>query len=494
MPKLTVFRGDAIVTTVDLDGRDFRVGRVADNDIVLPDEGKAVSRFHAELRQEGDSYVVLDLNSQNGTWVEGERVTKAAIAPGSEIAIGPYRLICEEAGAGTAPEIKTPGVPVETAVHEATSGTQRLRAAAAQKPPVAAPRPVVAQKPAASKRSSSPSVKAAGAKGGAQQSNDPIARLARLPKPVLFGGFTVIALATMLLRPSEKTAETPSPTATPTPVTAGGQAATPPPADTNATVIANHLEEARKLEASQEYERALREHIDPVLLIEPRHTEALELAAKLRDAAAKAVLAAASATPTPAPVDPAAAPAPPKPRPRAEPADPNALPRVAGESTADWQSRNAQLLSDYEQAIGRVNAQDWRNAIAQLENVAARHPTYRDVQVRLSDARASLAEATRVAFEHGRELEGKGDLAGALREFQRADTLGHANASGAAAAVAGRMRKEGQDAFTRARQYDALGRVPEAIALYERVVRYLPADDPNRKVAEERLARLRGGE
>jgi predicted component of type VI protein secretion system len=483
MPKLTVFRGDAVVTTVDLDGRDFRVGRVADNDIVLPDEGKAVSRFHAELRQEGDSYVVLDLNSQNGTWVEGERVSRAALHPGSEIAIGPYRLVCEGGGAATAPEIKTPGVPVETAVHEVTTGTQRLRAAAAQKA-------VVAPKPA---KRSSPAVKPAMAKGAAQKSNDPIARLARLPKPVLFGGFTMIALATMLLRPSEKPPETQPAAATATPAPAGGES-TPPPADTNATVIANHLEEARKLEANKEYERALREHIDPVLLIEPRHTEALELSAKLRDASAKAVLEAAAATPTPAPVDPVVAPTPARPRPRVEPADPNALPRVAGESTADWQTRNAQLATDYEAALARVNANDWRNAIAQLENVAARHPTYRDVQVRLSDARASLAEATRAAFDLGKELEGKGDLSGALREFQRADTLGHANASGAAAAVAGRMRKEGQDAFTRARQYDALGRVPEAIALYERVVRYLPAGDANRKVAEERLARLRGGE
>ena len=338
---------------------------------------------------------------------------------------------------------------------------------------------------------SSPSVTPARVPVLKQQANGPVARLARLPKPMLFGGFTVIALATMLLRPSEKTPEAQPPAQNSVVALAGGQTVTPPPADTNATVIANHLDEARKLEANREYERALREHIDPVLLIEPRHPEALELAAKLRDAAAKAVLEAAAP-----PVDPVAGLPPttaPSRQPRAKPVDPNTLPRVAGESTTDWQLRNAALAQDYEAALGMISAQDWRNAIAQLENVASRHQTYRDVQVRLSDARASLAEATRVAFELGRELEGKGDLSGALREFQKANTLGHANASASAAAVTGRMRKEGQDAFMRARQYDALGRVPEAIALYERVVRYLPADDANRKIAEERLQRLRGG-
>lgn len=483
MPKLTVFRGDVVFTTVDLDGRDVRIGRVADNDIVLPDESKAVSRFHAELRQEGDAYVVLDLSSQNGTWLNGERVNRATLEPGAEIAIGPYRLVAGDAGAETAEPPKT-GAAVATAVHEAhaahdgKSGTRRFRAAGAGQPPVVA-------------KHSSPSVTPARVPVLKQQANGPVARLARLPKPMLFGGFTVIALATMLLRPSEKTPEAQPPAQNSVVALAGGQTVTPPPADTNATVIANHLDEARKLEANREYERALREHIDPVLLIEPRHPEALELAAKLRDAAAKAVLEAAAP-----PVDPVAGLPPttaPSRQPRAKPVDPNTLPRVAGESTTDWQLRNAALAQDYEAALGMISAQDWRNAIAQLENVASRHQTYRDVQVRLSDARASLAEATRVAFELGRELEGKGDLSGALREFQKANTLGHANASASAAAVTGRMRKEGQDAFMRARQYDALGRVPEAIALYERVVRYLPADDANRKIAEERLQRLRGG-
>jgi hypothetical protein len=53
------------------------------------------------------------------------------------------------------------------------------------------------------------------------------------------------------------------------------------------------------------------------------------------------------------------------------------------------------------------------------------------------------------------------------------------------------MKAEGTDAFTRAKQYDAAGRNPEAIALYERACRYLPDDDPIKKAATGRLDSLR---
>ena len=66
-----------------------------------------------------------------------------------------------------------------------------------------------------------------------------------------------------------------------------------------------------------------------------------------------------------------------------------------------------------------------------------------------------------------------------------------AAATQAEARVRDRMKTDGADAFRRARQYDALGRVPEAVALYERAVRYLDASDPNREAARARLEVLR---
>lgn len=489
MPKLTVMRAEDVVRVIDVASADLRIGRGPDNDVVLPDEGKAVSRFHAELRNEGAGYVVIDLGSQNGTWVNGERVTRGAVSIGEEIAIGPYRLLLSHDGDAPMPTVGRPD-PVSTqmapatilpgaeAAAASTGGTQRLRKTSATVPAAAH----------SAKSKSSARVVPAGAP--AARVGDPIAWLARQPKPMLLGGFLVLVVAITFLRPA--------PTPATEPVAATVQEADPapvvptaavPPTSPNAETIARHLDEARKLEATQEYERAIREHLEQALLIEPRHSEALEMTARLRDLAAKVT---PPVVPPAVPITPVAA----VPRPRTtkvEAVDPNLLPRVAGESLPDWQARNATLAADYEAGLERVRAQEWLLAISRFESVAARHPSYRDVELRLGEARASVREAVRVTVDTARGLETKGDLVGALREYQRASSLGHTATDGLAAAVVDRMRREGQDAFTRARQYDALGRVPEAVALYERVVRYLPADDPNRKVAEERLQRLRGG-
>lgn len=52
--------------------RILRVGRNEDNDIVLPDP--TVSRYHAEISFEDGSYYVKDLDSLNGTYLNGQRI------------------------------------------------------------------------------------------------------------------------------------------------------------------------------------------------------------------------------------------------------------------------------------------------------------------------------------------------------------------------------------------------------------------------------------
>lgn len=92
MARLRIASGDGIEQTVELRDHKIRIGRGRDNDIVLPDPQKGVSRVHAELRFENGRYVILDLQSQNGTWVNGRRVERGEVAVGAEIALGEYRL------------------------------------------------------------------------------------------------------------------------------------------------------------------------------------------------------------------------------------------------------------------------------------------------------------------------------------------------------------------------------------------------------------------
>lgn len=95
MARLRITCGDGIEQTVELREQKLRIGRGRDNDLVLPDPQKGVSRVHAELRYENGRYVILDLQSQNGTWVNGRRVERAEVPAGAEIALGEYRLILQ---------------------------------------------------------------------------------------------------------------------------------------------------------------------------------------------------------------------------------------------------------------------------------------------------------------------------------------------------------------------------------------------------------------
>jgi transcriptional regulator with GAF, ATPase, and Fis domain len=62
------------------------VGKADDNDLVLPDD--TVSRHHCELVREGDAVRVRDLQSTNGTRVDGTRVTDALLSPGAVLKVG----------------------------------------------------------------------------------------------------------------------------------------------------------------------------------------------------------------------------------------------------------------------------------------------------------------------------------------------------------------------------------------------------------------------
>ncbi|MFD5711138.1 FHA domain-containing protein [Streptomyces pharetrae] len=67
--------------------RTVRIGRAADNDLVVDD--LVVSRHHAELRIHADgSYEIADLGSHNGTYLNGEPVDSADIGPGDIIGVG----------------------------------------------------------------------------------------------------------------------------------------------------------------------------------------------------------------------------------------------------------------------------------------------------------------------------------------------------------------------------------------------------------------------
>ena len=70
----------------------IQIGRAVDNDIVIT--SKRVSREHARIRQEGRKWLLEDLGSANGTFLNGERVlTPIELRDGDRIALGEIILI-----------------------------------------------------------------------------------------------------------------------------------------------------------------------------------------------------------------------------------------------------------------------------------------------------------------------------------------------------------------------------------------------------------------
>ena len=122
-------------------------------------------------------------------------------------------------------------------------------------------------------------------------------------------------------------------------------------------------------------------------------------------------------------------------------------------------------------------------------------PGYPKAADLLDVARSSAKNAAKTAVDAGGRAEADRDYAEAERQYERAL---QADPQSAAAQeglrrVKARMLSEGEDAFKRARQYDALGRVQEAISMYEKAIQLLPSDHASLKIARERLAVLKGG-
>lgn len=78
--------------------RSYRIGSRPDNDVVL--EQDDVSRHHAILRVRDTSFHITDLNSKNGTYVNGRRTAAASFECGDLVNLSSARLVILEVGSG----------------------------------------------------------------------------------------------------------------------------------------------------------------------------------------------------------------------------------------------------------------------------------------------------------------------------------------------------------------------------------------------------------
>jgi pSer/pThr/pTyr-binding forkhead associated (FHA) protein len=88
---LVVKRGPNAGSRFVLQNDITRVGRHPDSDIFLDDI--TVSRRHAEFVRERGGYVVRDVGSLNGTYINRERLEQGKLKVGDEVQIGKFRLV-----------------------------------------------------------------------------------------------------------------------------------------------------------------------------------------------------------------------------------------------------------------------------------------------------------------------------------------------------------------------------------------------------------------
>lgn len=103
MPYLVIKKNEEKISEIEIHTTPFKIGRLPDNDILLPDP--SVSREHCVIFKDSEEYYIRDLESTNGTFLNTVRiVTPCKLKEGDTIDIGEYTCIFRLG----IPEIKKP--------------------------------------------------------------------------------------------------------------------------------------------------------------------------------------------------------------------------------------------------------------------------------------------------------------------------------------------------------------------------------------------------
>jgi tetratricopeptide (TPR) repeat protein len=253
--------------------------------------------------------------------------------------------------------------------------------------------------------------------------------------------------------------------------------------------VERHLAEARRLIDAGQAERALNDHIDPILKIDAAN----ERAQKLRREAEDKLIA--TPKPRPAPPTPTLPPttagrrAPPAAVER--PVDTRTIPRRAGENPVDYAARTQRIQQHYAAGQSAFEKGEMLDAIGQFEALHRDQAGYMDSVKLLADAQQRRKADASHALEVATRAEESGLLLDALPAYERARRYDPSPAiDEKIARLHERMKEEGAKAYNDARKLDAFGKAKEAIDLYHRAISLLPPEDDRRKEAAKRLETL----
>jgi pSer/pThr/pTyr-binding forkhead associated (FHA) protein len=102
MAKLVLLSAGMTGRTHDLKAEKTTVGRVEDNTFQIAEP--SVSSHHCEVLLRGNDVIVRDLNSTNGTYINGEKITESPIKPGQILRLGQIEMRLETDAPPTTPK------------------------------------------------------------------------------------------------------------------------------------------------------------------------------------------------------------------------------------------------------------------------------------------------------------------------------------------------------------------------------------------------------
>ncbi len=91
MLKISLHLGDKLLATFESDNDDISIGRSDSNDIKI--DNLSVSGKHAQVRKVLNAYLIEDLGSTNGTFVNEKKIERYELLDGDQVIIGKHSLI-----------------------------------------------------------------------------------------------------------------------------------------------------------------------------------------------------------------------------------------------------------------------------------------------------------------------------------------------------------------------------------------------------------------
>src|SRR5438477_4465710 len=110
MFAITISEKGGETRRLEFDKQEITIGRVQGNDIILP-KGN-VSKRHSRIVLKDGKFIIVDLKSTNGTYVNGRKITSPIVIKGSDkVYIGDFILAVDEQAAAEPPVEQPPPLP-----------------------------------------------------------------------------------------------------------------------------------------------------------------------------------------------------------------------------------------------------------------------------------------------------------------------------------------------------------------------------------------------